>query len=1277
MGGGLMQLVAYGSQDIYLTGNPQVTFFKVVYRRHTNFAVESIEQTINGSIGSGSKVSVTVARNGDLLHRVYLELIDSTTPAITGFDAIEYVEVEIGGQVVDKHYGQWMKIWCDLTHPYDKKKMLEGMLDSTDCECGSSGTKHRSYVPLQFWFCRHPGLALPLIALQYHEVKFNIKFCNIASSMSAELWCDYIFLDTEERRKFAQVSHEYLIEQVQYNNGISHKGNTQTILRFNHPVKELIWRDRADSTSCCNATDGSGTVCSAVLQLNGHDRFQRRTGDYFKTVQRYEHHSGARIPQDEPTPVATILTFSGLNFRTEGVTVNSVGPGFDAVFNVNNLADATYTVAFTNSGAGFLPGDTISISGTSLSGTSPANDLIITLNNKDYSLIAGPGVTYIPNVEAGKTATFNVSGDALATLVTISGAGVDYLVGDTITISGSAISSLYGTSANDATLKVTGVNASGHIEAVTTQSALPIEVSHNVSGGTTGVSYSNKDGSGAIVVLTYEGAGGDAATVTFNASGLNYSVGDIISVSGQPVHGATLGPVAVTTLELTVASVGPSGEIITTTPTGNNELPVISEVPAAAGGVVYTNINGSGAAVDVTFNWDAPSVAAQLVASSDVNVIINYSTTASGQNYLVGDTFTQMSGATYRLVREYLGVQRLDIADSGFMTTDINGIDSSGGITGLQDASGVSTYLANPQASPAFSGDWGVLARAATNVSFTPDPILTAGTGLPVGAACIFNYRADGGFEILINEVIRSGGGTVVGDKYTYTRASIGNPTLYNMDSAAAQNLDGWDQVEVEVMDLNFTYAWNAFAGVVEGLLLRFLDTGAGPTVIWATTTLVADNLFLRSCGPPWPAPQVDEHGGRIDRDDGAGGGEEVVWTQVTSHSIVHPSMPNTTYTPQLGSGAAFTITEREHNYEVITTVSGSNYRVGETILVPGDMLYGSVGTHDALINILSVDTSGHILTTSIDGSGELLPIVVPPFTKAQQALVDLGEYDYTPQLGSGAEFKIIEGTPASGYSVVTTASGSNYIVGETFTISGTTLGGANTTNDATITITEIGVGNSISGAAVSGSGGVFPIIANNLSESSYQQEQVKTTSRTQNRLHSITFTDASSQSAVINTTDYRIGDKFNISGSKIGGSDGTNDLTLEVTSVSGSSNVSSTAYVSIALAIGRPTYGFNINGTNWTPSIAAAFSPIVTIPQAITFANKARVDAGDIYMYSFALRPEEHQPSGTCNFSRIDNAVLHLDFIDQNATNKLDIYAINYNVLRIMSGMGGLAYSN
>ena len=282
MGGGLMQLVAYGAQDIYLTGNPQITFFKVVYRRHTNFAIESIDQTYNGQADFGKKLTVTIARNGDLLYRLNLEM-DLSSSTVNAFQAIDYAEIEIGGQVIDKQYGEWMAVWTDLSHKYDEAKMLANMLKS----------QSKNFIPLQFWFCRNPGLALPLIALQYHEVKLNIQFKSAPAGAVAmkglTVWADYIFLDTDERRRFAQVSHEYLIEQVQFSNDLkSAAGSNQIELRFNHPVKELVWVVEA------NAEFGGSTIVdNAVIQLNGQDRFKRRDGVYFTKAQRYQHHSGA------------------------------------------------------------------------------------------------------------------------------------------------------------------------------------------------------------------------------------------------------------------------------------------------------------------------------------------------------------------------------------------------------------------------------------------------------------------------------------------------------------------------------------------------------------------------------------------------------------------------------------------------------------------------------------------------------------------------------------------------------------------------------------------------------------------------------------------------------------------------------------------------------------------------------------------------------------------------------------------------------------------------
>ena len=301
-----MQLVAYGAQDIYLTGNPQITFFKVVYRRHTNFSMESIEQTFNGTADFGRKVSVTVSRNGDLVHKCWLR---ATLPAAgsgvnyiadVGHYLVKSVEVEIGGQKIDKHYGHWLAIWSDLSTPAGKKSQY----DSNMVGPAGDNTAAQINLPLQFWFCRHAGLALPLIALQYHEVKFNIEFetqanltddgtSNAASMSDVSLYVDYIYLDTEERRRFAQISHEYLIEQLQFTGDETVGSNSRVKLNFNHPVKELIWILYTSG----NGDKAFNQIDNAKLQLNGHDRFSLRQRDYFRFVQPYQHHTN--IPSKE------------------------------------------------------------------------------------------------------------------------------------------------------------------------------------------------------------------------------------------------------------------------------------------------------------------------------------------------------------------------------------------------------------------------------------------------------------------------------------------------------------------------------------------------------------------------------------------------------------------------------------------------------------------------------------------------------------------------------------------------------------------------------------------------------------------------------------------------------------------------------------------------------------------------------------------------------------------------------------------------------------------
>ena len=273
MAGGLMQLVAYGAQDVYLTGNPQITFFKVVYRRHTNFSMETIEIAMNGNPDFGRRSTVTITRNGDLICEVYLMV---TLPEITpsngakfawirrvGHGIIQEVEMEIGGSRIDKQYGIWFNIWYELARAAGdlERGFLKMIGDTPELTKYDSATKgeYILYIPMQFWFNRHVGLALPLIALQYHEVRLHFTFKRAAELIVANktfrdfdmdqvrirdaiLLVNYVYLDSEERRRFAQVGHEYLIEQLQFTGAESVQNlNEKYKLDFNHPTKELIW----------------------------------------------------------------------------------------------------------------------------------------------------------------------------------------------------------------------------------------------------------------------------------------------------------------------------------------------------------------------------------------------------------------------------------------------------------------------------------------------------------------------------------------------------------------------------------------------------------------------------------------------------------------------------------------------------------------------------------------------------------------------------------------------------------------------------------------------------------------------------------------------------------------------------------------------------------------------------------------------------------------------------------------------------------------------------
>jgi hypothetical protein len=528
MGGGIAQLASYGLADVYLTGNPQITFWKLVYRRHTLFAMESIQQTFDGTADFGRKATVTISRNGDLVGPVWLEVtlpdlltyditptpadgnaVDVTAAAaglaaggvgywqtkvgnvctvpvafgsgakyyaaatingnaVTQFNAgtsvystsqgdtaanvsvtsaselvtwpylcraggsvpytystpshalrwtnsighaiISSVEIEIGGTRIDKHYGEWLDVWSELTEKEEKRPGFWEMIGKyTDAEYDAGYRREQSkartlYVPLKFCFNTAPGLYLPLVALSYHQIKYNFEFrpyleCvkaavpisqltaknggQVLALTGCNLFADYVFLDAPERIRMAEIPHEYLCTQLQFlgdeavpapsdPNGTR---NRKYRLNFNHPVRELVWVYVAKSNYEVNSQSGNNWFKYGVpgddaaeifdearLVINGHDRFSARSAPYFRLIQPYEHHTrcpGKKVhcysfsllsPEDyQPSGQANFSRFDAAELQ---FTLNANLPVgrlkiFAYAFNVLRVASGLAGLAFS------------------------------------------------------------------------------------------------------------------------------------------------------------------------------------------------------------------------------------------------------------------------------------------------------------------------------------------------------------------------------------------------------------------------------------------------------------------------------------------------------------------------------------------------------------------------------------------------------------------------------------------------------------------------------------------------------------------------------------------------------------------------------------------------------------------------------------------------------------------------------------------------------------------------------------------------------------------
>lgn len=360
MTGGLLILSAYGAQNEYLSGNPQITFFTAVFRRYTNFAIQSIHQYFTGNGDFGQRVYCVIDRIGDLMNQVFLRvklpsleqynytdndgnLVEYYWVNSVGHAIIKIIEIEIGGVVVDRQFGLWMQIWSELTVPAGKKDGFYNMIGKSESPINLNNNKELDlYVPLTFWFCKNIGCSLPLTALQSQEVRINVVFRQYSELIISSdgkafnnnieitqtyLDVDYIFLEDQERKMFAQNNHQYLIEQLQvYATSLTSNGlrqdptnpskmtripdlTQQIFMNFNQPVKELIWVIQNttvlsvypyggnewfnfSTNSYKNGLiNGSDPMISAKIVFEGQDLFDTRDAKYFRTVMPYQRHT--------------------------------------------------------------------------------------------------------------------------------------------------------------------------------------------------------------------------------------------------------------------------------------------------------------------------------------------------------------------------------------------------------------------------------------------------------------------------------------------------------------------------------------------------------------------------------------------------------------------------------------------------------------------------------------------------------------------------------------------------------------------------------------------------------------------------------------------------------------------------------------------------------------------------------------------------------------------------------------------------------------------------
>lgn len=330
--GGVLQLSAVGKQDSVFILEPQVNIFKTVFKRYHNFAIQEIKQSVQGIINFGETVNVNISKSADLLSEISFRF---SLPALSipsgstyiGWTnniasvLVEEVTLEIGGQQIDKLFSVWLEIWNELTMTEDKKNAVYDLLGKFETVSevetnATSATEYTIYFP--FWFHKSPALALPIVALQYHEIKISLKLRSFSQCVvydgstaptnvnitSGEIYCEYIFLEDKLRKLFAKSTHIYLIKQLQFTgketiNAIDSQDlNFKTRIEFNNRIKSLYWvliesvsENNNDWFNFSRRSDTSQLFEKARILIDGTEREEQRDERYFRLTQPLKYHS--------------------------------------------------------------------------------------------------------------------------------------------------------------------------------------------------------------------------------------------------------------------------------------------------------------------------------------------------------------------------------------------------------------------------------------------------------------------------------------------------------------------------------------------------------------------------------------------------------------------------------------------------------------------------------------------------------------------------------------------------------------------------------------------------------------------------------------------------------------------------------------------------------------------------------------------------------------------------------------------------------------------------